>query len=77
ATADAALQLLRQLDAQTGSNWVTQVYNAIATTIDRRSQDYIHKHSEREVCVGSVLFDRDRTLIVKSKNSTNLLSKLC
>ena len=76
-TTEAALQYLRKLDASHGSNWIEQVYSAIAATIDRRSQDYIRKHSEREVGVGCLLFDRDRQIIVTSKMGAALLSQLC
>ena len=77
ATTDAALKYLRQLDASNGSSWVERVYSAIASTIDTRSQDYIRKHSEKNVRVGSVLFDHDRQIIVKSKTGATLLSQLC
>ncbi|NES85230.1 MAG: cobalt-precorrin-5B (C(1))-methyltransferase [Moorea sp. SIO2B7] len=75
-TTEVALKILRALDAEDGSNWVNQVYSAIASTIDRRCQDYIRKHSEREVCVGSILFDRDRNIIIESDNSTTAVSRL-
>jgi cobalt-precorrin-5B (C1)-methyltransferase len=75
-TAETALQYLRQLDATEGSNWVERVYSAIASTIDTRSQDYIRKHSEQNVSVGSVLFDRDRQTIVTSQTGAALLSQL-
>jgi cobalt-precorrin-5B (C1)-methyltransferase len=77
ATAEAALKYLRELDAINGSDWVNQVYSAIASTIDTRSQDYIRKHSEQDVRVGSVLFDRDRQIIIKSERGATLLSQLC
>lgn len=77
ATTEAALQYLRQLDASQGSSWVEQVYSAIASTIDARCQDYIRKHSQQEVRVGSVLFDRDRQIIVKSETGTIFLAQLC
>ncbi|MGF1477992.1 MAG: cobalt-precorrin-5B (C(1))-methyltransferase CbiD [Cyanophyceae cyanobacterium] len=77
ATTEAALQRLRQLDRETNRTWVAQVYGAIAATIDRRTQDYIRKHAERDVSIGSVLFDRNRTVIVSSANGTTMLSKLC
>ena len=77
ATAEAALKYLRQLDAIDGSNWVGRIYTAIASTIDERSQDYIRKHSERNVRIGSVLFDRDRQIVVTSETGTTLLSQLC
>ncbi|HEY9604119.1 MAG TPA: cobalt-precorrin-5B (C(1))-methyltransferase CbiD [Allocoleopsis sp.] len=75
-TAEAALQYLRKLDTTEGSNWVEQVYSAIASAIDARSQDYIRKLSEQNVRVGSVLFDRDRQIIITSQTGAALLSQL-
>ncbi|MEA5575552.1 cobalt-precorrin-5B (C(1))-methyltransferase CbiD [Anabaena sp. UHCC 0451] len=79
-TAEAALQHLRSLDHSTGSDWSNQVYSRIAETIDARSQEYIKSHSDRgtatTVC-GSVLFDRDRQIIVKSQTGCMLMGKLC
>lgn len=77
ATTESALQLLRESDYSKGSNWVERVYQNLSTQIDLRSQDYIRKHSEREVCIGSVLFDRQRQIIKMSNNAKNLVSKLC
>lgn len=76
-TAEAVLKYLRDLDASDGSDRVTQVYGAIASAIDRRSQEYIFNHSDRQVTVGSVLFDRDRQIIVKSKTAATLVKQLC
>ncbi len=80
ATAEAALTYLRALDASSGSDWVNQVYSAIGQAIDVRSKEYIQSHSERgtgsTVC-GSILFDRDRKIIVKSKTAALLMGKLC
>ncbi|MBW4562499.1 MAG: cobalt-precorrin-5B (C(1))-methyltransferase CbiD [Mojavia pulchra JT2-VF2] len=79
-TAEAALIYLRSLDASTGSDWVNQVYSAIAEAIDSRSQEYIRSHSDRgtsaTIC-GSILFDRDRKIIMKSKTACMLFEKLC
>jgi cobalt-precorrin-5B (C1)-methyltransferase len=79
-TAEAALVHLRRLDSATGSNWVNQVYGAIAQAIDTRSTEYIKSHCDRSesmtVC-GSVLFDRDRQIIVKSKTGCMFMEKLC
>ncbi len=80
ATAEAALTYLKSLDAATGSDWVNQVYSAIAETIDVRSQEYIQSHSQNGTAVtvcGSILFDRDRKIIVKSKTAALLMGKLC
>jgi len=76
-TAEAALKYLQDLDTTTGSDWVNQVYGAIAQGIDSRSQDYIFNHSERQVTIGSILFDRQRQIIVKSKTASTLLAYLC
>lgn len=76
-TTEAALQHLRSLDTSTGRNWVNQVYGAIAQQIDQRCQAYIHAHSERSVPVGSILFDRDRQILVQSKIAQELLSRVC
>lgn len=77
ATTEAALKYLRELDASNGTNWVSEVYCAIASSIDSRSQNYIRKHSEQDVSVGSVLFDRDRNILVKSSAGAAILSQLC
>jgi cobalt-precorrin-5B (C1)-methyltransferase len=77
ATTEAALKYLRSLDASTGSAWVEQIYGAIAQQIDQRAQTYIQTHSQRHVQIGSVLFDRDRQVIVKSKTGASLLSQVC
>ncbi|NEP46515.1 MAG: cobalt-precorrin-5B (C(1))-methyltransferase, partial [Okeania sp. SIO2H7] len=62
-TAEDALKLLRN------SSWAEEVYGAIASTIDRRCKDYIRKHSQQEVKVGSVLFDRQRQIIIRSETA--------
>lgn len=76
ATAEAALQHLRSLDKTTGSHWVSQIYSAIAETIDQRAQTYIQTHSDRSVQVGTVLFDLDRQIIVKSARGNALLEQV-
>ncbi|MBD2595221.1 cobalt-precorrin-5B (C(1))-methyltransferase [Nostoc spongiaeforme FACHB-130] len=79
-TAEAALKYLRELDTDSASDWVNQVYGAIAQTIDTRSQEYMQAHNNRGTTVpkcGSTLFDRDRKIIVKSKTACFLIAKLC
>lgn len=76
-TAEAALNYLRDLDDTTGSDWVNQLYSAVTEAIDQRSQKYIFDHSEHRVTVGSILFDRDRQIIIKSKTAAILLTQLC
>ncbi|WRH68785.1 MAG: cobalt-precorrin-5B (C(1))-methyltransferase CbiD [Planktothrix sp. GU0601_MAG3] len=72
-TAEDALQYLRELDAIKGENWVIRVYGEIAKTIDQRSQNYIYTHCEKNIKVGSVMFDRQRKIIIKSENAGIIL----
>ncbi|OCQ94737.1 cobalt-precorrin-5B (C(1))-methyltransferase [Oscillatoriales cyanobacterium USR001] len=77
ATAEDALKQLRALDENMGSNWVSLVYGAIASQIDQRASDYIFTHSERRLTVGSLLFSRDRQIILKSEIGDTILSQIC
>ena len=76
-TIEAALEILRKLDHLMESNWVEQVYKTVAERIDRRSHAYIQTHMPAPEAqlpqVGSILFDRQRKIIVKSKAGEILL----
>lgn len=76
-TTESALNLLREIDRTDTSYWVDTIYQDLAEAIDRKCQDYICKYTEREVDVGSLLFDRSRNVICQSNNATLLLAKLC
>ncbi|HEY9640652.1 MAG TPA: cobalt-precorrin-5B (C(1))-methyltransferase CbiD [Coleofasciculaceae cyanobacterium] len=76
-TADAALNHLRHLDAVSGSTWVQQVYGALVQQIDQRSMAYIKAHSDRPVIVGSIVFDRDRQIIIQSQTGASLFPQVC
>ena len=76
-TAENGLQLLRELETITGENWVNRVYKAIATAIDHRSQTYIYTHCEKNVKVGSLMFDRKRKMIITSEIADTLLQQIC
>jgi cobalt-precorrin-5B (C1)-methyltransferase len=75
-TTEAALALLREIDEKEGSCWVERVYSAIAQTIDKRSQDYIRNRCDRDVEIGSILFDRSRSILVRSQTGKSLLETL-
>jgi cobalt-precorrin-5B (C1)-methyltransferase len=76
-TTEDGLQYLRQIDANNGTNWVQQVYQAIAQGIDSRAESYIYNHSQAKVQVGSILFDRDRQILVSSHSAAELIDNLC
>jgi len=76
-TAEAGLAHLRALDDRTGSQWVSQVYGAIAQEIDARAADYIRNHSDRTVQVGSLLFDRQRQIVIRSHIGKSILTEFC
>ena len=71
-TTETALQYLRELDSQSNEDWVRKVYHSFAVTIDRRAQDYIYNHSGETVSIGSILFDRQRQIIVTSPQAQRL-----
>ncbi len=77
ATAEDALGQLRALDAQTGSNWVDRIYGDIARQIDLRSSDCIFTHTNLRIPVGSVMFGRDRKIIVKSDIGDTFMTQIC
>lgn len=74
-TTEAALQQLRQIDQSLGQTWVDRIYGAIAAEIDQRAAAYIQTHADRTVTVGSVLFDRDRHIILASPAGQTLLQR--
>jgi cobalt-precorrin-5B (C1)-methyltransferase len=76
-TAEDALNLLRNLDTQTNSNWVKIIYDQIALTIDQRTETHIQNHSPNFVRIGCLLFDRQRKVIVKSSQGTSIFTDLC
>jgi cobalt-precorrin-5B (C1)-methyltransferase len=77
ATAEEALGQLRALDATTGSDWVDRIYGDIAREIDLRSSDCIFTHTNQRIPVGSVMFGRDRKIIVKSDTGDTFLTQIC
>lgn len=72
-TTEAGLNFLRRLDEVMGQSWASQVYGSIAAAIDDRAQRYIYAHSEKNVRVGTILFDRRRNIVVTSKIAAELL----
>jgi cobalt-precorrin-5B (C1)-methyltransferase len=73
-TTENRLKLLRDCDEQMGSNWTEKIYQSIAQTIDQRSQVYIRKHADVDVRVESVLFGRNRSIIVSSNHGKLIMS---
>ena len=71
ATAEDGLKHLRNLGK------AIEVYTSIADTIDDRAQHYIYTHSETHVEIGSILFDRSRQVLVKTKKAVQLLESVC
>ncbi|MEM6597036.1 MAG: cobalt-precorrin-5B (C(1))-methyltransferase CbiD [Cyanobacteria bacterium P01_C01_bin.69] len=75
-TTEAGLQVLRALGQSDGTDWAAQVYGILAERIDERSHAYIQTHTEKEVQVGSILFDRQRQIIITSQLGNTLLPDL-
>jgi cobalt-precorrin-5B (C1)-methyltransferase len=69
-TTEAALTLLKEYE---GGNWVEPLYQAISVGIETRSQAYIYENSEKNVQVGSLLFSRDRSILITSPKAREIL----
>ncbi|MCL2925851.1 MAG: cobalt-precorrin-5B (C(1))-methyltransferase CbiD [Trichodesmium sp. MAG_R04] len=76
-TAENALELLRNLDINDENDLVGRVYGAIASKIDQRCQGYIFNHSQKQVQVGTILFDRDRKIFLKTEVADKVSSNIC
>ncbi|WP_107666436.1 cobalt-precorrin-5B (C(1))-methyltransferase CbiD [Cyanothece sp. BG0011] len=75
-TTEEALQLLRKIDAETNNTFTEKIYQSIVETIDKRTQLYIRKYVDFDVNIGSIVFGRDRTIIMSSKTGKNLQQQL-
>lgn len=75
-TTEAALAQLQELDRSSGSQWVGNVYREITTQIDQRSRAYIFKHTQQQVTVGSILFNRSRQIFATSSIGSTLLEQV-
>lgn len=78
-TTESALNILRELDSIPNQqfSWADKVYQELGQAIDNKSEAYIYKYTEKKLCVGSVMFDRQRNIIKKSQNALLLISDLC
>lgn len=75
-TTEIALIKLRQWEQELNQNLVSKIYQSIAETIDFRSQRYIYEHTAKSVEIGSVLFDRDRKILIHSQRGEKLIKQL-
>jgi cobalt-precorrin-5B (C1)-methyltransferase len=75
-TTEAGLTFLRQLDACHQTTWVAQIYQQLVERIDRRTTAYAHAHSDCTLTVGSLLFDRKRTILATSDRAQALMQTL-
>ncbi|MGL5080788.1 MAG: cobalt-precorrin-5B (C(1))-methyltransferase CbiD [Microcoleaceae cyanobacterium] len=74
---EATAGVVPKLTGDDQLNWGSRVYDAIAITIDKRATAYIWNNAQRQVIVGSVLFDRNRQILTKSAIGDTLLAKIC
>lgn len=76
-TTEAALQLLKKWDEQENTIWTTLIYREIAKAIEKKAQSYIEKHTQKSIMVGSILFDRQREIIIHGDHARREIAKLC
>ncbi|WLT39885.1 cobalt-precorrin-5B (C(1))-methyltransferase CbiD [Synechocystis sp. B12] len=75
-TTEAGLKLLRHWQTEQNYPWVSKIYQAMADTIDRRSEEYVYKVSQHRLKVGSLLFDGDRQPVAISTQGQAMADKL-
>ncbi len=75
-TTEDGLKLLRKLDQETNKNWTEKIYQSIVETIDKRTQIYIRKYVDFDVKIGSIVFGRDRNIIMVSETGKLLQHQL-
>ncbi len=75
-TTEDGLQFLRKVDAETNNNWTEKIYKSLVETIDKRSRIYIKKYVDFDLNIGSIMFGRDRRIIMASETGKLLQNKL-
>ena len=71
-TTEDGLQLLRKIDAEMNQNWTEKIYQSLVETIDKRTKAYIRKYVDFDLNIGSIVFGRDRTIIMASRTGKRL-----
>ncbi|MBW0173025.1 MAG: cobalt-precorrin-5B (C(1))-methyltransferase CbiD [Vulcanococcus sp.] len=69
ASVDEALRQLAALDASAAQ----ALQHRVASAVEQRSAAYLARHGERSMCIGAVLFDRDRRLCAEGPCGAELL----
>ena len=75
-TTEDGLQFLRKIDAKTNNNWTEKIYKSLVETIDKRAKMYISKYVDFDVNIGSIVFERNRRIIMASETGKLLQNKL-
>ncbi|ACB51331.1 cobalamin biosynthesis protein D [Crocosphaera subtropica ATCC 51142] len=75
-TTEEGLQLLRKIDAETNNNFTEKIYQSLVETIDKRTKLYIRKYIDFDVNIGSIVFGRNRKIIMVSETGKLLQNKL-
>jgi cobalt-precorrin-5B (C1)-methyltransferase len=76
-TAEDVLGKLQQYCLEDQRDWVSEIYSSIVESIEKKATDYIAKHAEQKVKIGTFLFDRQGETIYKSINAEMIFKSLC
>jgi cobalt-precorrin-5B (C1)-methyltransferase len=72
ATVEAGLAILQDYDRAAAQT----VYRAIAARIDARTAAYVYAHTGKALRIGAMLFNRQREIIARSKQSYTLFQQV-
>lgn len=75
-TLEAGLEHLMQLESQDQTVWSELIYRDITGRIEKRAQDYIKTHIQREPEVGCLLFNRGRQIFAKGQAGQKILDQI-
>ena len=70
-TIKAAIEQLKE--EENWEEWLKLVYQSLGETIDHRCQTYIYQHSEKQLKIGSGMFDSDRKIVYLSQTGRELI----
>ncbi|MDB9525895.1 cobalt-precorrin-5B (C(1))-methyltransferase CbiD [Oscillatoria sp. CS-180] len=76
ATVEAGLSHLRHLETTSQSAWVQLIYQSLVQRVDDRAMAYVQNYGDRNLTVGTTVFDRQRQFIASSDRAQAILQSL-
>ena len=75
-TIEAGLQHLLQWEKKQNKNWAESIYHDVTQRIESRAANYIKIHSQQDVNVGCLLFNRGREVFAEGPQGKEILHQI-